>query len=141
STTKRLTAHISPYLDGLAPETHKFVGYLNEKAAQHKTRVRFVATANRIEAIGNLQRAARSATMGGWLLRRALAAGYLETEKKTVWLYRQIREQTDREIESERFVLKRGNSQHRAKLRKLEKNRRGTDTLAPWLARWRNRYL
>jgi hypothetical protein len=93
----KITAHISPYIDGLAAETHEFVAYLNEEAAKHKTRVRFVATANRIEAIGNLERAAKSSTLGGWLLRRALAAGYLATEKKTVWLYRPIREQTARE--------------------------------------------
>src|SRR5262245_21857281 len=58
---RSITAHISPYLGGLASETHQFVAYLNEEAARHKTRVRFVATANRIEAVGNLERAARSA--------------------------------------------------------------------------------
>ena len=118
---RKITAHISPYLGGLAPETHQFVADLNAEAKRYKTRVRFVATANRIEAIGNLERAARSNTLGGWLLRRALTAGYLEYEKRTVWHARAIDNQTDREIESEGSVLKRGNSQHRRKLRKWEK--------------------
>jgi hypothetical protein len=125
---RKITAHISPYLGGLAPETHQFVADLNEEAKRHKTRVRFVATANRIEAIGNLERAARSNTLGGWLLRRALTAGYLEYEKRPVWWLdarsrQQLDRQTDVEIESEKPVLRRGNSQHRRKLRKLEKNR------------------
>src|SRR5262249_30932479 len=139
---RKTTMHLSAYLDGMAPEQYDIVAYLNEEAAQHKTRVRFVATANRIEAIGNLKRAATSSTLGGWLLRRAITAGYLDYQKRRVWHRSAIDKQTDREIDSEKPVLKRGNSQHRRKLRKWEKNRRvGADTLDPWRDRWRRRNL
>jgi hypothetical protein len=137
-----MTAHISPYLGGLAPETHNFVAELNKEAIRHKLPVRFTATANRILATGDLKRAANSATLSGWTLRRAIKNGYLDHERRRVWLKRAIRHQTDSEIEGERPVLKQGNSQHRGKLRRYEKNRRvGAETLAPWLDRWRDRYL
>jgi hypothetical protein len=119
----RITAHISPYLGGLAPETHDFVAELNKEAARHRLPVRFTATANRILATGDLKRAADSATLSGWTLRRAIGNGYLAHERRTVWLKRAIRRQTDSEIEGENPVLRRGNSQRREKLRKYEKNR------------------
>jgi hypothetical protein len=138
----RITAHISPYLGGLAPETHNFVAELNKEAIRHKLPVRFTATANRILATGDLKRAANSATLGGWTLRRAIKNGYIDHERRRVWLKRAIRRQTDSEMEGEKPVLKQGNSQHRGKLRRYEKNRRvGAETLAPWLDRWRDRYL
>src|SRR5262249_37460043 len=63
-------------------------------------------------------------------------------QKRRVWHRSAIDKQTDREIDSEKPVLKRGNSQHRRKLRKWEKNRRvGADTLDPWRDRWRRRNL
>jgi hypothetical protein len=138
----RITAHISPYLGGLAPETHHFVAELNKEAVRLKLPVRFTATANRILATGDLKRAANSATLSGWTLRRAIKNGYIDHERRRVWLKRAIRRQTDSEIEGEAPVLKRGNSQHRGKLRRYEKNRGvGAETLAPWLDRWRGRYL
>jgi hypothetical protein len=139
---RRITAHISPYLGGLAPETHHFVAELNKEAIRLKLPVRFTATANRILATGDLKRAAKSATLGGWTLRRAIKNGYLDQERRRVWLMRAIRRQSDSEIEGERLVLKRGNSQRRGKLRRYEKNRRvGAATLEPWFDRWRDRYL
>ena len=101
----KITGHISPNLNGLAPETHRFVASLNEEAARLGTGVRFTATANRILAIGGWGRAARSSTLGGWFLRQAIAAGYLEGEEP---------------------VLARGNSLHRGAVRRFEKNR-GSD--------------
>jgi hypothetical protein len=136
----RITAHISPYLGGLAPETHRFVSELNKEAIRHKLPVIFTATANRILATGDLKRAANSATLSGWMLRRAIKNGYLDHERRRVWLKRAIRRQTDSEIEGEKPVLKRGNSLHRRKLRRSEKNRPNR-TLDPWRDRWRDRYL
>src|SRR6516165_8388408 len=127
----RITAHISPYLGGLAPETHRFVSELNKEAIRHKLPVIFTATANRILATGDLKRAANSATLSGWMLRRAIKNGYLDHERRRVWLKRAIRRQTDSEIEGEKPVLKRGNSLHRRKLRRSEKNRPNR-TLDPW---------
>jgi hypothetical protein len=118
---RAITVHISPYVGGLAPETHDFVRYLNEEAKRLRSGVSFIALANRILVRGNLGRLAT--TLGGWLLRDALAAGYVTWPRRPAWRYRDIDRQTDLEIESEKQVLRRGNSQHRKELRRLEKNR------------------
>lgn len=106
-----LTAHISPYADGLARQTHDFVAELNAEALRRNTGVRWRATANKIEAYNAnpgddpeaIGWAARDrTTLGGWFLRQAIAAGYLEGEA---------------------VVLRRGNSHHRKELRKQAKTR------------------
>lgn len=141
----RITAHISPYLGGLAPETHHFVSELNREATRLKLPVRFTAMANRILATGDLKRAAKSHTLSGWTLRRAIKNGYLAHERRPVWLNRPIRQQTNIEIEGEQPVLKRGISQHRGKLRRYEKNARIApevqQSLKLWRDRWRRLYL
>jgi hypothetical protein len=53
-----MTGHISPYVNGLAPETRTFVA----EAERHGIGVKFVATANRIEATGDIQGAAGDRT-------------------------------------------------------------------------------
>jgi hypothetical protein len=40
-----ITAHISPYINGLAPETREFVVALNQEAKRLGTGVRFTALA------------------------------------------------------------------------------------------------
>ena len=100
-----ITAHISPYANGLAPETRDFVEALNEEAKRLRTGMLFVALANRIEARGPIVAAARSkTTMGGWFLRGAIQAGYADGDEA---------------------VLRRGNSEHRKKLRKRAKTKDG----------------
>jgi hypothetical protein len=102
---RAITAHISPYLNGLAPETYDFVAALNAEASRLGTGIRYIATANRIEAVGEIERAAASkATLGGWFLRQGLAVGYADGEGT---------------------VLRRGNSEHRKKLRKRDKTPAG----------------
>jgi len=100
---RAITTHILPYENGLARETHDFVGELNVEAARLRTGVRYIATANRIEARGDIDRAARfTSTLGSWFLQRSIAAGY---------------------VEGEAAVLQRGNSYWRAKLRKRAKTK------------------
>jgi hypothetical protein len=120
---RTITVHISPYLGGLAPETHDFVRYLNREAKRLRTGVSFIALANRILAHGNLERALKFAnTVGGWLLRRGLDDGFLVHRPQRfmtpwgpiTWL--------PSTIEREEDVLRRGNSGHRWKLRRFEKN-------------------
>lgn len=98
----RMTVHISPYRDGLAPETRDFIAELNAEAANTNIRVKYLGLANKIEAAGDIQGATNSNTLGGWLLRRAQNAGYSEGEE---------------------VVLRRGNSQRRAHLRKIAKRK------------------
>jgi hypothetical protein len=97
-----ITVHISPYENGLAPETHDFIAELNAEAARLNAGVQFVGLANRIEVSGDLEAGASSATLGGWLLRRAREVGYFEGEQG---------------------VLHRGNSQWRKELRKRAKRK------------------
>ena len=102
---RTVTAHISPYTNGLAPETRDFVAALNAEADRHGIEVKFVATANRIDATGDIEAAAKDPTTQiGWFLRRAIAAGYLEGKER---------------------VLRLGNSQHRKWLRKYAKTKAG----------------
>ena len=111
-----ITVHISPYVGGLAPVTYDYIRRLNEEAKRLRTGVSFIALANRILAHGFIGRALRFAnTLGAWQLRRALADGYLAHQPVPRW--------ETPAIEGEQIVLRRGNSQHRAALRKLEKNR------------------
>ena len=97
-----LTVHISPYVSGLAPETHELVAVLN--ADRRRTGINFMALANRIEARGPIERAARQPTLCGEVLRRAIRAGFQEGEG---------------------VVLRRGNSLHRKTLRKRAKTKEG----------------
>jgi hypothetical protein len=99
-----ITVHISPHLGGLAPETRDVVAYINDEAERRRTGVKFTATANRIEATGPIEAAANTSTFGGLMLMEAIAAGYLEGEEA---------------------VLRRGNSQHRKKLRRHDKTKAG----------------
>jgi RNA polymerase sigma factor (sigma-70 family) len=101
-TTNRMTAHISPYVSGLAPETRDFIAELNAEAAKHSTGVQYNGLANRIEATGDIQAAASHANLGGWFLRRALRRGYSEGEEA---------------------VLKMSNSNYRKRLRKMAKRK------------------
>ena len=72
--------------------------------------------ANRILAHGNIERALKFAnSLGGWLLHRAFADGYLAHRPQPRW--------EPPAIEGEEVALRRGNSGHRKKLRRLEKNR------------------
>jgi hypothetical protein len=102
---RAITAHYSPYANGLAPETRRFVEALNEEAKRLHTGVRYIALANRIEAKGAIETAARSkTTLGGWFLRQAIDNGYLEGEGA---------------------VLRRGNSFWRKQLRRRAKTKTG----------------
>jgi hypothetical protein len=102
---RTITAHISPYVAGLAPETRDFVALLNAEAARLGTGVKYVALANKIEATGDIGHAASLATtMGGWFLSRGIGHGYLEGEEP---------------------VLQRGNSQWRKHLRRRDKTKAG----------------
>src|SRR5262249_2707748 len=93
------------YANGLAPETRFFVEALNEEAKSLRTGIKFTAYANRIEATGNIESAAKSkTTLAGWFLRRAIRDGYLGGEAA---------------------VLRRGNSEHRKKLRRHAKTKAG----------------
>ena len=104
--TGRMTGHISPYESGLAPETHDFIAELNAEAIESGTSVKYTGLANKIEATGDIHGAANLPNLGGWFLRRALKNGYSESEAR---------------------VLRRGNSHHRKKLRKIAK-RKSPDT-------------
>jgi hypothetical protein len=102
---RSITGHISPYTNGLAPETRDFVAALNAEAERNGIGVKFVATANRIEATGDIEDAASDpTTMIGWFLGRAIESGYLEGNE---------------------HVLRKGNSQHRKYLRKYAKTKAG----------------
>ena len=110
-----ITAHISPYLGGLAPETHDYVRHLNDEARRLKSGVSWIALDNRILAHGNINRALKfTQTLGAWALRRAISAGYLAHKPQPFW--------ETAAIEGEELVLRRGNSSHRKWLRRLEKN-------------------
>ena len=101
-TTNRMTGHISPYKDGLAPETHDFIAALNSEAELHNSGVKFVGLANKIEVNGNIKDAAEIPNLGGWFLRRALRKGFSEGEEA---------------------VLKGGNSKYKKHLRKIAKRK------------------
>ena len=102
---RTITAHISPYPGGIAPETRDFVRVLNDEAARHETGMEFTALANPIEARGPIKKAALSkTTLGGWFLAGAIIDGFLDGEET---------------------VLRRGNSHVRKKIRKREKTRAG----------------
>jgi hypothetical protein len=101
---RTITAHISPYRDGLAPETRTFVEFLNTEAAEDGYDIKFTALANRITATGDIANAARSDNLGGWFLRRSIGNGYLEGEDP---------------------VLQRGNRYWRKQLRKRDKTKAG----------------
>ena len=97
-------AHISSYAGGLAPETRVFVNALNAESVRGRIGVKYTATANKIEASGPIETASKQSTLGGWFLRGAIRAGYLDGEET---------------------VLKRGNSEHRKELRKRAKTKDG----------------
>jgi hypothetical protein len=101
---RAITAHISPYVNGLAPETRDFVAALNQEAKRLGTGVRFTALANRIEVTGKIEAAAKSNTLGGWFLSGALRNGYGEGPEA---------------------VLRRGNSAWKGHLRKHAKTKDG----------------
>ncbi len=101
---RAITVHISPYEGGLAPETRNYFAYLNDEAVRLRTGVRFTALANRVEATGDIERAARTPTLGGWAIRRAIQNGYDEGPDG---------------------VLRRGNSQWRQHLRRHAKTKAG----------------
>jgi hypothetical protein len=76
---RSITAHISPYINGLAPETRTFVAELNAESERLVLGVRFTAMANRIEVTGDVEAAAeRSDTICGWFIGRAINVGYLD---------------------------------------------------------------
>src|SRR5262249_26943453 len=100
--TDRMTAHISPYENGLAPETHDFVAELNFEAAQYNLAVTFVGLANRIEIAGDIQSPVAPNTLIDWFLKRARKVGFFEGEGK---------------------ALRKGNSQQKKHLRKLAKRK------------------
>jgi len=97
-----IPAHISPYKNGLAPETHDFVAWLNAEAEEDGIDVRFIALANRIEIAGDIGRAANTDTVFGWFLRQARSVGFFQGEEP---------------------VLVKDNSYHRKYLRKLAKRK------------------
>ncbi len=101
---RAMTVHVSPYEGGLAPETRNYVAHLNDEAVRLRTGVRFTGFANRIEATGDIERAARTPTLGGWTIRRAIQNGYDEGPDG---------------------VLQRGNSQWRKHLRRHAKTKAG----------------
>ena len=101
---RAITAHVSPYPGGLAPETRKFVEVINEEAERHKLRVKFTALANRIEVSGAIESAAASNTLLGWFVRRAIRDGYMHGPEA---------------------VFRRGNSEWRKKLRRRAKTKDG----------------
>ena len=101
---RAITAHVSPYPSGLAPETRKFVEAINDEAERHKLKVKFTALANRIEVSGAIESAAASDTLLGWFVRRAIRDGYLDGPEA---------------------VFRRGNSEWRKTLRKRAKTKAG----------------
>ena len=113
---RTITAHISPYFGGLAPETHDYVRYLNDEARRRKSGVIWIALRNRILVHGDLNRALKStASLGTLMLRDALSAGYLAHKPQPFW--------ETAAIEGEEPVLRRGNSSYKKELRRLDKNR------------------
>ena len=97
-----MTVHISPYENGLAPQTRDVITELKAEAERHKTGVKYTGLAHKIEASGDIQFAAGLNNLGGWFLRRALNVGYLAGEEP---------------------VLRKVNSQWRKQLRKLAKRK------------------
>jgi hypothetical protein len=82
---RTITAHISPYANGMAPETFDWVAALNAEAERHGIGVKFTGLANKIEATGDIQGAANDhTTLCGWFLRRAIEAGYLGGEDEVM---------------------------------------------------------
>jgi Sigma-70 region 2 len=81
------TVHISPYANGMAPETFDFVAELNAEAIRFDTGVRYIGLANRIEARGHRLHAAAECmtSLGGWFLQGARGHGYFEGEKAALW--------------------------------------------------------
>jgi RNA polymerase sigma factor (sigma-70 family) len=78
----RMTAHISPYANGMAPETLDFVAELNAEAARLNTGVVYTGLAHKIEVTGDIQRAANcTSSLGGWFLQRAAKARYFDGEE------------------------------------------------------------
>ena len=123
---RTITAHISPYFGGLAPETHDYVRYLNDEARRRKSGVIWIALRNRILVHGDLNRALKStASLGTLMLRDALSAGYLAHKPQPFW--------ETAAIEGEEPVLRRGNSSYKKELRRLDKNwgRANSSTSAP----------
>jgi hypothetical protein len=102
----KLAAHITP--GGLADETYDFIDELNREAERTEDPLRYVGTANQIEVrfpdAGAFVSTAKSRTLAGWFLRRAMANGY---------------------IEGLETVLKRQNSDHRKYLRRHAKTKAG----------------
>jgi RNA polymerase sigma factor (sigma-70 family) len=91
-----ITAHISPYANGLAPETLAFVAELNAEAERLNTGVKYVGLANKIEATGDVHCAANCPTsLGGWFLRRAAQARYFDGEE---WALRVVNSQWRKEL-------------------------------------------
>jgi RNA polymerase sigma factor (sigma-70 family) len=97
-----ITVHISPYANGMAPETHDFIAELNAEAERLNAGVQFLGLANRIEVTGDVEGAASSATLVGWFLSRAQKVGFFEGEEG---------------------VLRRGNSKVRKEIRKRAKRK------------------
>ena len=98
----RMTVHISPYKNGLAPETRDFIAELNAEAAHESLKVTYIGLANKIEVTGDIKGAAQKDNLGGWFLRRAQNVGYSRGEEG---------------------VLRKGNSQWREQLRKIAKRK------------------
>jgi RNA polymerase sigma factor (sigma-70 family) len=91
-----ITAHISPYKNGLAPETLAFVAELNAEAERLNSGVKCIALANRIVATGDIHRAANCTTsLGGWFLRHAASARYFDGEE---WALRVVNSQWRKEL-------------------------------------------
>jgi RNA polymerase sigma factor (sigma-70 family) len=101
-TTSRMTAHISPYVNGLAPETRDFIAELNAEADRLNAGVQFIGLKNRIEVTGDIEDAAGTASLVGWFLSRAHNRGYFQGEQA---------------------VLRRENSRIRKELRKRAKRK------------------
>jgi RNA polymerase sigma factor (sigma-70 family) len=97
-----ITVHISPYVNGLAPETHDFIAELNAEANRLNARVQFIGLKNRIEVTGDIEGAATTASLVAWFLSRAHKRGYFQGEQA---------------------VLRRENSRIRKELRKRAKRK------------------
>jgi RNA polymerase sigma factor (sigma-70 family) len=97
-----ITVHISPYVNGLAPETHDFIAQLNAEANRLNAGVQFIGLKNRIEVTGDIEGAVTTASLVGWFLSRAHKRGYFQGEQA---------------------VLRRENSRIRKELRKRAKRK------------------